>query len=300
MRKTPACQLILRLIPCPSSPCSSWPLIFPFLVFENVLYRIKFQAIISGILGSKGASDWVVTAKTGAVQEFDDEDEEALEDLQEGIEIEEGASEESKDLESLSPSSSSSADAFVVHTSESVDKLSAYDLPQLGAGLTVRTGREDAESRTSIVKEATLRCSSLPSQMRNLTPHMKRQVSGVSSPLKRGLLSPVASGRRRGGTPLKGEAASLLTPRGREVALKRLERTLSRLPSMQQVRQRVTWASCKRFWTARKFQWPELGLAAYMLGAAAYGVAIGDTRYSLFLAVQGAGFLIAGLDLLGY
>lgn len=275
----------------PFPPGRSWPLLLPFLVFENVLYRIKFQAIVSGVLGFKGASDWVVTAKTGAVQEADDDDDEldaGLDDVPEGIEIEEGA----RDGDSVSPCSAKSVDAFVVHAgSESSDQLAAYDLPPLAAGLApVRTGREPSGTGP---KKGGFRSTSLP-------PQMKRQVSGLSASAQRALLSPSASMRRPGGTPRKGDAASLLTPRGREVALKRLERTLSRLPTMQQVRKRVTWASCKGFWAARKMQWPEMGLAAYMLGAAAYGAAVGDTRYTLFLVLQGTGFLVAGLDMLGY
>ncbi|GAQ86123.1 cellulose synthase [Klebsormidium nitens] len=282
----PLLLAFLHWLPHPGS----WPLLLPFLVFENVLYRIKFQAIVSGVLGFKGASDWVVTAKTGAVQEadeFDDDLDGGLEDVPEGIEVEDGALGEARDGDSVSPCSAKSVDAFVVHAgSESSDQLAAYDLPPLAAGLTVRTGREPSVMGG---KKGAFRSASLP-------PQMKRQLSGAA---ERALLSPSASRRRPGGTPRKGDAASLLTPRGREVALKRLERTLSRLPSMQQVRQRVTWASCKRFWAARKVQGPEMGMAAYMLGAAAYGVAVGDTRYTLFLVVQGTGFLVAGLDLLG-
>ena len=100
----------------------------PFLVFENVLYRIKFQAIVSGVLGFKGASDWVVTAKTGAVQEAGDDDEEddgdeesalvgGLADVPEGVEGEDGAAGEARD-ESASPSSAKSVDAFAVYPGE--------------------------------------------------------------------------------------------------------------------------------------------------------------------------------------
>lgn len=189
--------------------------------------------------------------------------------------------------EPVSPGSEgSSEDAFVAHSS--TDQLIAYDLPELGAGLKVRTERVRAAETSG----QSPTCTGLDS------PAKRRDLGPVLSPMKRGLWSPSA-GRRLSLLTSAGERDSSLLTSFEAGAAWRLERTLYKLPSLREVREKVTWASVRNFLAVRTVQVPELGWAAYVFAAMAYGMANGRYGLSFYLGMQGLGYVVAGLDLVG-
>ncbi|GAQ82845.1 Glycosyl transferase family 2 protein [Klebsormidium nitens] len=259
----------------------SWCLLFPYYAFENVMYRVKAQAIFSGLFNLRSAHVWVVTAKTGIDAK--------TENIQSGgskcVGKEGGVA---NDAEPVSPvSEGSSDDAFVAHAS--MDPLIAYDLPELRVGLKVRTAHGRGE-------ETSGHCTGLDSSAK------RRDFGHVSSPMKRGLWSPSAGRRLSLLTPTEERAErdpSLLTSFEAGAAW-RLERTLYRLPSLREVWEKVTWANVRGFMAVRTLHVPELGWAAFVFGAMTYGISAGRYGLSVYLGMQGLGYLIAGLDLMGY
>lgn len=63
----PITMSILNVLPAPKS----FPFLMPYLLFENTMSVIKFNAMISGLFQLGSAYEWVVTKKTGRASESD-------------------------------------------------------------------------------------------------------------------------------------------------------------------------------------------------------------------------------------